>query len=175
MNKSKRGRKSRLTPELVADIGKLLTEGNTTRMACAMVGISEAAFYKHFKAGESGHGSPRQVEFVETVKKAKVTAQRRAVLLIQTAARTSWQAAAWYLERTCPEEWGRRDFVRTEMSGKLHNEITGPEGQPVALTAVPFTPEEVDEAYRQKVRAEIEAELLHALPETTDVAPTPTK
>ena len=175
MSKSERGRKSRLTPELVADIGKLLTEGNTTRMACAFLGVSEATFYRHFKAGESGHGSPLQRQFCETVKRARVAAQRRCVLLIQTAARNSWQAAAWYLERTCPEEFGRRDYLRTEMAGKVRNEISGPGGKPIETTTTPFTPEEIDEAYREKVRGEVEAEVRNEMQKAANPPPMPQK
>ena len=45
--------------------------------------------------------------FLGAVKKAEVQAIARNVTVIQTAARDSWQAAAWWLERKHPQEWGR--------------------------------------------------------------------
>jgi hypothetical protein len=38
---------------------------------------------------------------------ARATAEVREVALVTQAASTSWQAAAWLLERRVPERWGR--------------------------------------------------------------------
>ena len=52
----------------------------------------------------------------EEINNARAEAETRNVFLIQKAAKDgTWQAAAWWLERTSPKRWGR--FVRTEISG----------------------------------------------------------
>lgn len=52
--------------------------------------------------------------FTHALEKARANAQTRAVLNVNQAAHTQWQAAAWFLERTNPELWGRRDRVTLE-------------------------------------------------------------
>ena len=47
----------------------------------------------------------------------------RNVALIQKAAKDNWQAAAWYLERRYPEDYGRREQHKLEH--------TGPRGGPI--------------------------------------------
>lgn len=48
-------------------------------------------------------------EFFEAIKKAEAIAEARNVTIIQSAAKDSWQAAAWWLERKHPDEWGRKE------------------------------------------------------------------
>ncbi len=47
-------------------------------------------------------------EFLEAIEKAEAQAKVRNVTIIQAAAKDNWQAAAYWLERRYPEEWGRR-------------------------------------------------------------------
>lgn len=61
------------------------------------------ALHNYMLAGESGE-SPAFVEFFEAVRKADATGAVRNLALIETAAPTHWQAAAWKLER----RWGYR-------------------------------------------------------------------
>jgi hypothetical protein len=57
------------------------------------------------------------LEFLEAVEKARASAELRAVAQIQQAAATGqWQASAWYLERSYPQKWGRKDY--TEITGE---------------------------------------------------------
>jgi hypothetical protein len=63
------------------------------------------------------------VEFRDAVKRAEAEAKLAALERIQLAGRGgTWQADAWYLERKCPREFGRR----------LH-EISGRTGGPVEV------------------------------------------
>jgi transposase len=60
------------------------------------------------------------VEILEAVEKARAEATVRNVTLISRAAQDgTWQAAAWWLERTQPRKYGRR------------TEVTGPDGGPM--------------------------------------------
>ena len=56
------------------------------------------------------------LEFVEAVKKAEAEAEVESVALIRRSAQDGqWQAAAWFLERRKPSDWGRKD--RHEIGG----------------------------------------------------------
>ena len=48
-------------------------------------------------------------------KKARALSEMKALNVIREASQSSWQAAAWYLERTASDRWGR--VVRTEVTG----------------------------------------------------------
>lgn len=67
------------------------------------------------------------VVFRHQVTKAKALSEMRAVTTIQQAFPDNWQAAAWYLERTKPDKYGRRDRMNLE----------GPkEGGPIEIVSV---------------------------------------
>ena len=66
-------------------------------------------------------------EFFEAIKKAEAQAEARNVAVIQTAARDSWQAAAWWLERKYPQEWGKKE----------RHEHVGKDGEPIELDIDP--------------------------------------
>ena len=89
-------------PELVNEIIKYIEAGNYQKTACEAVGISEETFYTWMK---------EKPEFSESIKKAESKAIARNVMIIQKAAQTSWQAAAWFLERKDYERWGRKELI----------------------------------------------------------------
>jgi transposase len=115
-----------------------LQAGNYVETAAAFAGISASTFYSWMARGRAeilrveagGDPDPGEVdfvEFVETVEKARADAEVRAVHAVQKAANDgTWQAAAWFLERSHPQRWGR--FQRTELSG--------PGGGPVQVDVV---------------------------------------
>jgi len=85
--------------------------------ACARAGISQDTF---------GRWRKQSADFAEEVKKAEAEAIARNVTLIQKAAGTSWQAAAWWLERRHPQ-----DFAKTE---RLQH--AGSEGKEIKIKVV---------------------------------------
>ena len=125
-HKEERGRRDLLRrPEIVKRILDALVNGNTVRNACLLAGISEAVFYQWKQKAEIAEqklssGNPltakekRLLDFFESVKAAEAEAIDRNVKFITIAARDSWQAAAWYLERRRPEDFALRN--RTEVS-----------------------------------------------------------
>lgn len=59
-------------------------------------------------------------EFEEFVQKSMVASEYEHLQSIHSAAQFGqWQASAWYLERTRPEKYGRRDIVRHEYQIKF--------------------------------------------------------
>jgi hypothetical protein len=101
------GRPSKHTPEREQRLLDALRAGNTRKAACHYAGISEEALARWLRAS---------VDFVDAVQKAESDAEVRMVAEIAQAARGStWQAAAWWLERRRPDDFGRRDRVDIEL------------------------------------------------------------
>lgn len=109
--------KLKLTPELNEQITKYIEAGNYIKIACRMVGISRSTHYNWMERGkkaleleEKGKKVPESekvyLDYLDTIKKAEATAIVRNVLIIQTAAKKTWQAAAWWLERAHYKDYG---------------------------------------------------------------------
>lgn len=94
-----KGKPYKWSEEVVTRITQALRAGNTRRASCAYAGISEDTFAVWLK------DIP---EFSDAVKKAESDAEVRNVAIIQKAADTTWQAAAWWLERKHKAEWSSR-------------------------------------------------------------------
>ena len=126
MSKAKGGRPSKLNETTVGLLEKVFVGGSTVGDACAYVGISESTFYKWMKTGREisdGHKRDEKhahipyllaerdvfVEFFQRIKKARSIMRIEAIAIIRIAAQDgNWQAAAWLLERSAPEHWGRK-------------------------------------------------------------------
>lgn len=54
------------------------------------------------------------VVFSRQVKSARAQAEVRAIMSVRAAFGDNWQAAAWFLERTAPDRFGRRDRINHE-------------------------------------------------------------
>jgi len=108
------GRPSKLTPELQEKICGYIAEGNTIENSCAAVGISSGCYRQWMIKGRE-QKSGKYFTFLTAVKKAEAKAQARYVKIIHDASETTWTAAAWWLERKYPAQWGRKQ--RHEISG----------------------------------------------------------
>jgi hypothetical protein len=129
------GRRPGLTEEIQKNICDALTQGNYQDDAARYAGIAESTYYKWISRGmdernrvEDG-GKPdtkevMYVEFVEAVEKARANASVRNVMLVQRAAQDHWQAAAWWLERSFPKKWGRKE----------RHEVTGVDGESIQVS-----------------------------------------
>lgn len=101
-----RPRQSDLLDEVGKDLLKHIRAGVPFKYACEAVGISYQTYAEWVRKGKRAR-SGQYRDFYEEVKKARGNAISRNVAIIQKAAEKTWQAAAWWLERTCPEEFGR--------------------------------------------------------------------
>lgn len=125
----KRGRISLLTTETHERIVQNVRAGSYLDDAAAHVGISERTLHNWLQRGrdaenelELGGDIPDDelpyLHFFQSIKEARAEATIRNLALIQQAARAgSWQAAAWYLERTNPRKWGRHETVEVGIDG----------------------------------------------------------
>lgn len=121
------GRKLKLTPELIANVDRVIRAGNYAQTACQLVGIGTTTYYRWLEMAEE-EGTPAIYrEFRDAIKRAEAEAEVRTVArVIQAADNGTWQASAWYLERKHPERWGRNE--------KIRQEITGANGEPLEVT-----------------------------------------
>jgi transposase len=108
----------------VQDLIKALQYGNYMDTACKLAGVGVTTAYRWINEGAEETNriaagltpDPKRapyVEIMEGIEKARAESEARNVSVIQKAAQDgTWQASAWWLERTRPQKWGR--FMRTE-------------------------------------------------------------
>ena len=132
------GRPIKLNLDLQAGLVKVIQAGNYLETAAAYVGISVSTLRDWIRRGEreaqrlstknakSNKTEEPYLEFSAAIKKAQAEGEIRDVLLIGNAARESWQAAAWRLERKYPEKWGRKD----------RHEVSGPNSGPIQIDEI---------------------------------------
>lgn len=121
------GRPTDLTPELIEEYCKLLPVVQYIETASDILGVDRSTWQKWARRGarelkrlaktKGGKVKPKEaiyVEFVRAHKKAIAEGQQSDLQAIRdAAAKGNWQAAAWRLERRCPELWGaNRDELR---------------------------------------------------------------
>ena len=106
------GRPTKFTTATKRRLYKALRVGASKRMACECAGVSYETMRTWERRGEEEVG-PYSV-FLAHVKKAQGEAALKALESIQGAMGKHWQAAAWYLERRFPEDWGKNRSSTTE-------------------------------------------------------------
>lgn len=102
------GRPSKLTEDLTTTLEQVFAKGQTSiRSACEYVGIGESTFHAWMASNED-----RYSEFQERIEKARASAVQGYLEVIHNAAQNgTWQAAAWWLERVLPNQYGRKTTV----------------------------------------------------------------
>ena len=117
--------RSKLTEELIKEAARLIEAGNYQKHVAQALGIAEETWYRWLREGEaSDNPDDLKRQFYESVKKAEANAIARNVALIQRAAQEgNWQAAAWWLERKFPSEWGKKDKLDIGADDGLRIEI----------------------------------------------------
>lgn len=98
----------KLTKELISTAEKLIAAGNYTNVVCVYLNIDESTWYKWIDKAKTSIEGGRDniyVQFFKSIKKAEAQAEMRNVNIIQVAAKNTWQAAAWYLERKHKDRW----------------------------------------------------------------------
>ena len=111
----RRTRPHKLTPARAKKIADALRRGNTRRAAARLAGIGQSTLALWLAKGrENTKGDEKYVDLLERVKQAEAEAEARMVETVVEASVDTWQAAAWYLERRYPDDFGRR--LRAEIS-----------------------------------------------------------
>lgn len=119
------GRPTKLNDDVREKIVSLVRAGNYPEVAAQAAGIASRTYYEWMAKGDEGRDPYAQ--FAQAVKEAQAAAESHAVTIIRKAAMDgSWQAAAWFLERSKAERWRRKENV----------ELTGKDGGPVKQQVV---------------------------------------
>ena len=106
-----------------------LAAGHFVDEACQYAPIHKSTYYRWLQQGEALEEKVKQggtltaeetkiSELCDSLKKAEVAGQNAALDTIREAIRGgTWQAAAWWLERTNPQQFGRK--VQAEVTGRI--------------------------------------------------------
>lgn len=116
------GRPSGLDDLTAERIRQAVRKGATWAMAAQVAGIGRSTLMEWKARGKTGEQP--YADFLDRLKRAQAERAEEALEKIQSAAGTSWQAAAWFLERTYPDRFALR--------------------RPVERDEVPPTPEEAE-------------------------------
>lgn len=114
------GRPSLLTPELQEAICKSIGAGLTFTDACRVNHIGVSTFMAWKEKGEAAPDGPYR-ELIDAVKEAEAVFKQTHLITITKASESSWQAAAWLLERKYPQEFALRQQIA--VSDKLEQFI----------------------------------------------------
>jgi len=123
------GRPTKCTKKLTRDICQFLYDGVWIEDACALVGIADRSFYTWMTRGERGWQIDKiYVQFSQAVKRARAEAAKTSIIRIRQAGQGgTWQADAWFLERSYPQRWGRH---------YQQHEVSGPGGDPLTVKVI---------------------------------------
>jgi hypothetical protein len=92
-------------PEKTAEISEHLRTGSNRTDACILCDISYETFTVWMQ----------KTEFSEAIKKAEAECKNRNIKIIQKAAITTWQAAAWWLERKFQDDFALKQKIGVQI------------------------------------------------------------
>jgi hypothetical protein len=102
---SPQGRDTKLTDTVRKAILTALAAGVDRKHACLSAGVTDRSLQRWLKRARE-QGDEPYASFLSEVTKAEADAVVRNVAIIQKAGQTTWQAAAWWLERRHPDLYG---------------------------------------------------------------------
>lgn len=147
-----RGRPSKLTVELTAELAWLVLEGNYIETAAQAVGVDKTTLYRWLRRGEEAIAVAEEsvedgdellgdriynatnpddwpyIDFRHALKTAEAFAETELVRKVQWPSTAPWQAFATILERRHPARWKRRDAVEVEGAITARAEVIVPDG-----------------------------------------------
>ena len=108
------GRPRLLTPERAERILDAIGKGATRVEAARAAGVHKATVLRWMQEGEAAESGLLR-DFHDRVREADAAVSLAMCQVVTTAAHNgSWQAAAWWLERRRPDDYGRHLAVRRE-------------------------------------------------------------
>lgn len=96
-------RQTSLRPDFIETAADLYARGFTYDEVIKATGVPERTFYRWMEKGRAGKAPYRQLW--QAIEAARISRWYRLIGVIEAAALKSWQAAAWLLERECPQRW----------------------------------------------------------------------
>ena len=132
-----------VTSEQVEKLLNGLRLGMTRRAASASAGFSKTTFYRMLENDEDGTLGTA-IEKAEAEAEATYTG----IIAQATADPKNWTAAAWWLERRHPQDYGKKDRI----------EMTGKDGGPIEHHDVATLPDHERQALADAIRAHLRGE-----------------
>jgi hypothetical protein len=134
---ARRGRPTKLTRRVHAEILESLEGGNYLETAAAFAGVTKQSVHNWIRLGRQLSGrleagekmgelttdERRLVRFFDEVLIARAAGEMKLVGQIDDAATHDWRAAAWRLERMFPERYGRVDRVVASLEAEGDEEV----------------------------------------------------
>lgn len=114
--------KSKLTDKLCDEICNDIKAGVPIIHSAIAHGICQSTFYDWYNKGKEAKRKNKFRDFYERVEEAKSVAITLRARRVYKAGTKDWKADAWWLERTAPEYFGRKDFHRFEGKQEIKTE-----------------------------------------------------
>jgi hypothetical protein len=120
------GRKSKLSDQVKEKVTKAVSAGNFLVTASEYAGVSVSTISNWMQRGEDaaerrdgGKRVPKSerkyLDFFIAIRTARNEVEARNVVTVSRQATNDWRAAAWFLERSFPQRWGKKTAM--ELSG----------------------------------------------------------
>jgi len=122
------GAPSKFSEERAERLLQAVRGGNYLQTACAFAGINYGTMRRWIHKADEPDAPQEYRDFRDAMEKARADAEVASVAKIQKAANEGqWQAAAWFLERSMPDRWAKKD--------KTQLEVTGGDGGPIKVVS----------------------------------------
>lgn len=143
------GRPLALTEELTNEIVWWLRQGLTQEDTIRVTGVARSTYYSwldrareltarvhdpddDFDDSNATIEELRLLDLLDGVTGARARSKGDALAALRSAMRSDWRAAAWFLERSFPDEYGRRDRLDVSSSDREVIRIVWPEEEAAA-------------------------------------------
>lgn len=132
------GRPSKFTEATREKVLTALRMGHYRSVAAAYAGISHETLRRWLKEAENPTADAEFRGFRDSVDVAEAQAEAIDLGLIRQAARDGeWRAAAWRLERSHPDRWGKKDRSEVHVSGQIDHSVEVRVGaDPISIAAL---------------------------------------
>ena len=133
---------------LIDRIAEYVAAGCSLEAAAAACGVGARTAYSWQSVGEEwDEAEPVEIPedrrpfaiFAAAIRDARLAAEPRHLRVIERASATDWKAAAWILERTRPERFGRVDRLRVGGDGS---------GEPIRVIHETTDPDFIEDVIR---------------------------
>ena len=153
--KRRRGRPSKLTPEVEARIFGAVRCAAPDHVACAAAGIAPSTLTLWQRRARDPNAPRQYRRFAKRLAAARHEGNVGRLAMMHKAAQTDWRAAAWLLERTLPRDFSPRQ--RVEHSGGIRALPPADPEATAAIASVPGLLDKLDDIAERRIMARYEA------------------